>query len=167
MTRWEMDYDLLENEGLFDEYLEMSKLQRIVKHPQFTLCAYCHVVTVRVLIGCNSLPGIVHIGCIFMLLLLFSLSSKSIHPSYTRTHTHVHSNKHIDVSLTYTYIQKSIHHGHTMYLQANILIYVPTYLTYTYIHTYIHIDVYLPTSHIHTYKNPYIMDTQCTFKQTY
>ena len=26
MTRWEMDYDLLENEGLFDEYLEMSKL---------------------------------------------------------------------------------------------------------------------------------------------
>lgn len=24
--RWEQDYDLLENEGLFQEYLEMSKL---------------------------------------------------------------------------------------------------------------------------------------------
>ena len=25
-TRWEEDYELIENEGLFDEYLEMGKL---------------------------------------------------------------------------------------------------------------------------------------------
>ena len=29
--RWELDYDLLENEGLFGEYLEMGKSRRCVK----------------------------------------------------------------------------------------------------------------------------------------